>query len=97
MLRCDLTPTLMPLLCCPQAIDAWRENTDYGHCQLVKSYFQCVSGFTSAEVLKQAKRTAGKQEPPQGFFAFVKQFLASSARDPFFAVISYRDFQPGAE
>lgn len=34
-----------------KAISAWRDETGYGRCQLVKSYFQAVEGFTEPEVV----------------------------------------------
>jgi ubiquinone/menaquinone biosynthesis C-methylase UbiE len=36
-----------------KAIAAWRQNTDYGRQQLVKSYFRAVAGFSEPEVVKQ--------------------------------------------
>jgi ubiquinone/menaquinone biosynthesis C-methylase UbiE len=41
-----------------KAISAWRLNTDYGRQQLVKSYFQSVSGFSTPEVVTKVRERA---------------------------------------
>lgn len=38
-----------------KAIAAWREGTGYSRCQLVRSYFQAVEGFTEPEVIKEVR------------------------------------------
>ena len=38
-----------------KAISAWRDGTGFSRAQLVKQYFQCVSGFTKAEVITEVR------------------------------------------
>jgi SAM-dependent methyltransferase len=60
-----------------KAIATWREGTDLSHLQLVKSYFQSVAGFSSAEFIS-------KSNPLPGFL----QLLGMTSPDPFYAVIA---------
>lgn len=62
-----------------KAIQAWRDGTELGRVELVKSYFQSVPGFTIPEVI--AKRSNAPS---------VLQWLGGSGGDPFYAVIAYR-------
>lgn len=85
-----------------QAVEAWRETTDYGRCQLVRSYFQSVAGFTAPEILKSVTpdkasgNGSGGAQPSVGDFVkqLLQKVLGGSTKDPFFAVVAYRDFKP---
>lgn len=41
-----------------KAIAAWRQNTDFGRQQLVKSYFQAVVGFSDPDVVTGVRFSA---------------------------------------
>lgn len=71
-----------------KAIAAWRDGTGYSRCQLVKSYFGAVSGFTQPEVLKEVGVT-----PDNSPLGKLKQLFQRSSSDPFYAVIAYRSFK----
>ncbi len=60
-----------------KAIAAWRDGTDLSHIQLVKSYFQSISGFTPPEVIS-------KVDSIPSFL----QMLGVTGQDPFYAVIA---------
>lgn len=86
-----------------KAVAAWRESSEYGRCQLVKQYFQCIEGFTPAEVLNKAPTSAsGKagRSPvdvllkliPGG--SLLESLIGRTSTDPFYAVIAYKDFKP---
>ena len=45
-----------------KAVAAWRQNTDYGRQQLVKSYFQAVSGFSEPEVVTAVRSSYRKRQ-----------------------------------
>lgn len=60
-----------------KAIAAWRDGTDLSHIQLVKSYFQSISGFTLPEVIS-------KVDSIPSFL----QMLGVMGQDPFYAVIA---------
>lgn len=66
-----------------KAIEAWREGTELGRVELVKSYFRGVTGFTEPEVISQ------RSQAP----SFL-QMLGMAGGDPFYAVLAYRGFQP---
>jgi SAM-dependent methyltransferase len=61
-----------------KAIQIWRDGTEASRIQLVKSYFESVSGFTSPEVIAQQSTTP----------TILRMFGASG--DPFYTVIAYR-------
>ncbi|MEM8778442.1 MAG: class I SAM-dependent methyltransferase [Cyanobacteria bacterium P01_G01_bin.49] len=61
-----------------KAIAAWRDGTDLSRIQLVKSYFQAISGFSKPEVIRNSP------SPLPGFL----QMLGMVGADPFYAVIS---------
>lgn len=75
-----------------KAIAAWRDGTPYSRTQLVVQYFKCVAGFTEPEVIKKqpVKRNPEDQSP----IDWLLGLLQPSAKDPFYAVISYRNFKP---
>ncbi|MEB3310770.1 MAG: methyltransferase domain-containing protein [Snowella sp.] len=60
-----------------KAIAAWREGTDLSHIQLVKSYFQSISGFTPPEVITKTASIP----------SFL-QMLGMMGQDPFYALIA---------
>ena len=61
-----------------KAIQAWRENSDKGRVELVKSYFRSVPGFSSPEVIVRESQIP----------SFL-QWLGGGG-DPFYAVIAER-------
>ncbi|CAK9238720.1 unnamed protein product [Sphagnum troendelagicum] len=84
-----------------KAVSAWRDGSDYSRTQLVVQYFQCVAGFTQPEVIKQVLpiTSAPAEESQQrkgSLFAWFQRLLQTGGggRDPFFAVIAYRNFKP---
>lgn len=75
-----------------KAIAAWRDATGYSRCQLVRSYFQAIEGFTTPEVLTEVSGAS----PPQGvngLFQAVQRLISRSTSDPFYAVVAYRNFK----
>lgn len=77
-----------------KAIAAWRDASQYARILLVKSYFQAVKGFTQPESVTQMA-TVPQQENNSNFMSVLKQMFSSPDRDPFIAVLSYKDFTPG--
>jgi len=71
-----------------KAISAWRDGTGYSRVQLVKQYFSCISGFTEPEVVTEVGVA-----PDNSLLGKLKKFVSRSANDPFYAVISYRNFK----
>jgi hypothetical protein len=59
---------------------------------LVKQYFDCVEGFTRAEVITEVGVT-----PDDSIVGKLRRFVKRSASDPFYAVVAYRNFQPIVE
>lgn len=52
----------------------------------------CVlAGFTPAEEVEEVDTS---QEQPQGLAAFVSKLQGFSQSDPFYAIVSYKDFKP---
>ncbi|KAL6650916.1 hypothetical protein ACP70R_009841 [Stipagrostis hirtigluma subsp. patula] len=76
-----------------KAIGAWREGTAYSRVQLVTQYFQCVEGFTEPEVVRRLPPAAGGSSGGSPLAAVMRLFGMASS-DPFYAVISYRNFKP---
>lgn len=62
-----------------KAIAAWRDGTENSRVELVKKYFNSVSGFASPEVIKH-------QSPVANVF----QMLGFSGGDPFYAVMAQK-------
>lgn len=62
-----------------KAIAAWRENTEQGRVELVKSYFRLVEGFSEPEAIIRTSSL-----PP------ILQMLGMGGSDPFYAVLAYR-------
>jgi hypothetical protein len=62
-----------------KAIAAWRDNTEEGRVELVKTYFKSVPGFSEPEVIV-------KQSQVHTFM----QMLGMGGGDPFYAVIATR-------
>ncbi len=60
-----------------KAIAAWREGTDTSRLQLVKNYFQAISGFKEPEIITY----------PAKIPSFL-QMLGIMGADPFYAVIA---------
>ncbi|MEW5306001.1 MAG: hypothetical protein WDW36_008507 [Sanguina aurantia] len=79
-----------------KAIQAWRDTTGYARCQMVKQYFMAVEGFTAPEALTKVE-PKGNAAPSGGFvlpgaLKAVMKLFERSGSDPFYAVISYRNF-----
>ncbi|MGB3653593.1 MAG: class I SAM-dependent methyltransferase [Rivularia sp. (in: cyanobacteria)] len=62
-----------------KAIQAWRDSSEAGRVELVKSYFQSVPGFTPPEVIMN-----------QSSLPNFLQWLGAGNGDPFYAVIAHR-------
>ncbi|CAN6239879.1 unnamed protein product [Urochloa humidicola] len=75
-----------------KAIGAWREGTAYSRVQLVTQYIQCVEGFTKPEVIKKLPSSAGGSSASP--LDAVMRLFGMAGSDPFYAVISYRNFKP---
>lgn len=76
-----------------KAIAAWRNNdSGYGRCQLVKSYFQAVEGFTQPEVVLKVDAPKSPSILGSAVQALQRVFM-SAVEDPFYAVIAYRNFK----
>lgn len=52
------------------------------------------AGFTPAEEVEEVDTS---QEQPQGLAAFVSKLQGFSQHDPFFAILSYKDFKPDGQ
>lgn len=63
-----------------KAIAAWRENTEMGRVELVKSYFRSVPGFSEPEGIVRSSSVP----------SFL-QMLGVGGADPFYAVIAQRN------
>ncbi|OEL32502.1 hypothetical protein BAE44_0006476 [Dichanthelium oligosanthes] len=74
-----------------KAIGAWREGTAYSRVQLVTQYFQCVEGFTQPEMIRKLPSAGGSSASP---LDAVMRLFGVAGSDPFYAVISYRNFRP---
>lgn len=74
-----------------KAVAAWRDGSDYSRTQLVKQYFQCIDGFTTPEVVKKIPEVKEASSSP---FSFITNLFQSAGRDPFYAVVAYRNFKP---
>ncbi|XP_062225936.1 uncharacterized protein LOC133924433 [Phragmites australis] len=74
-----------------KAIGAWREGTAYSRVQLVTQYFQCVEGFTQPEVVRKQPSRGGSSASP---LDAVMRLFAMASSDPFYAVVSYKNFKP---
>jgi SAM-dependent methyltransferase len=72
-----------------KAISAWRDGTAYSRVQLVVQYFLSVDGFTQPEVVKKLP-VKSENSPLDG----IMRLFGLSQSDPFYAVISYRNFKP---
>ncbi|KAG8082394.1 hypothetical protein GUJ93_ZPchr0014g46616 [Zizania palustris] len=77
-----------------KAVGAWREGTAYSRVQLVTQYFQCVEGFTQPEVVRKLPSDAGGGKAASSPLAAVMRLFGIANSDPFYAVISYRNFKP---
>eukprot|EP00897_Mesotaenium_endlicherianum_P008600 jgi/Mesen1/7769/ME000408S06885 len=81
-----------------KAIASWRDSSGYGRIQLVRQYFQCVQGFTVAEVVKDIPEPGSEPKPklpgPLQFLGNVLRLFQRSSQDPFYAVVAYRNFKP---
>ncbi|EFJ42486.1 hypothetical protein VOLCADRAFT_66880, partial [Volvox carteri f. nagariensis] len=75
-----------------KAIAAWRDASGYARCQLVRQYFQAVSGFTEPQVLTETLGEAGSLVGR--LLGPLTRLLQRSSSDPFYAVVSYRNFRP---
>lgn len=84
-----------------QAVSSWRESSGYGRVQLVKQYFQCVSGFTLAETITELPSAENQRSSwgsnlsgPLKFLGNFGKLMQRSGSDPFYAVVAYRNFKP---
>ncbi|EFJ14913.1 hypothetical protein SELMODRAFT_445737 [Selaginella moellendorffii] len=73
-----------------KAIAAWRNGSDYSRIQLVVQYFQAVAGFTQPEIIK---RIPGMVDDST-LISRLLNFWRAPGKDPFYAVISYRNIKP---
>ncbi|GMH06804.1 hypothetical protein Nepgr_008644 [Nepenthes gracilis] len=78
-----------------KAISAWRDGTAYSRVRLVVQYFQCVHGFTQPEIIRKLPATSKDNGLP---FTVIGNWIANfsalfSGSDPFYAVISYKNFK----
>ena len=71
-----------------KAIAAWRDGTGYSRSQLVKQYIGAVAGFTAPELITEVLTT-----PDYSLLGRLKSLFARSSSDPFYAVVSYRNFK----
>jgi hypothetical protein len=62
-----------------KAIQAWREGTEWSRVELVKQYFTEVSGFSAPEVVVKGTNLSN-----------FLQLFGLAGKDPFYAVIAYR-------
>lgn len=69
-----------------KAIATWRDGTAYSRVQLVVQYFQCVEGFTEAQVIRKLG------DDDNSILSGIAALLSGS--DPFYAVIAYKNFKP---
>ena len=63
-----------------KAIQIWRDAAEASRIELVKHYFESVPGFTTPEIITQKSNTPN-----------VLQWLGVPGRDPFYAVVAYRN------
>ncbi|KAI3435686.1 hypothetical protein D9Q98_001744 [Chlorella vulgaris] len=70
-----------------KAIAAWRDNSDYGRCTLVKSYFAAAGGFGPAEVIKQVQVQPSSNPLAQAQL-WAERLFGGGNTDPFFAVVA---------
>lgn len=79
-----------------QAIAVWRDNSDWGRCQLVKTYLAAVGGFGEPEVVKRVElppggaAAAGSGGPLERLQVWAEQLLGGGGQDPFYAVVAYK-------
>ncbi|PRW59968.1 S-adenosyl-L-methionine-dependent [Chlorella sorokiniana] len=78
-----------------KAIAAWRDNSDWGRCSLVKTYLAAAGGFSEAEVVKRVELPPGGAAaaaaggPLERLQAWAEQLLGGGGgRDPFYAVVA---------
>lgn len=78
-----------------KAVAAWREGSEYSRTQLVVQYFQCVAGFTQPEVIKKSPQASTpRQSSGNPLTSWFNNLFKSVGRDPFYAVVAYRNFKP---
>eukprot|EP01025_Chloroclados_australasicus_P025884 TRINITY_DN25759_c0_g1_i2.p1 TRINITY_DN25759_c0_g1~~TRINITY_DN25759_c0_g1_i2.p1 ORF type:complete len:286 (-),score=15.54 TRINITY_DN25759_c0_g1_i2:214-1032(-) len=76
-----------------KAISAWRDASGFARCQLVKQYISCINGYTEPEVLTEVSGVQPPKDPLVKFVRAVSNFISRSTGDPFYAVITYRNFK----
>lgn len=79
-----------------KAVAAWRENTDFGRVQLVKTYLGAVRGFTEAEVVRRVDLGGAPRQQQNPVEALLRKIFQAAGKDPFFGIVSYRNFKPGS-
>ncbi|KAJ4841396.1 hypothetical protein Tsubulata_033431 [Turnera subulata] len=77
-----------------KAISSWRDGSGYSRVQLVVQYFQCVEGFTQPEIIREIPKAGGVGEDKSPLSWIMRLFGLLSGSDPFYAVISYKNFKP---
>lgn len=78
-----------------KAISAWRDGTAYSRVQLVVQYFQCVEGFTQPEIIRKVQPSDASSKEEKSPFDWIMRLLGLvSGSDPFYAVVSYKNFKP---
>lgn len=74
-----------------KAIQAWRNNSNFGRVSLIKQYFNCVQGFTEPEVVKEMALPSEKFTGFAAVQANIKNILnVASQKDPFYAVLAHK-------
>ena len=92
---CSLIPASPTRPPSPQVIAAWRDSTDWGRCQLVKSYFVAAGGFSDPQVIRGVELPeGGGQGPLQQLQRWAEGLLRGGSTDPFFAVVAHRTDDP---
>ena len=88
-----------------KAIKAWRDGTAYSRTNLVKQYISNIQGFTEPEVVTSIEENSNPnnnyhRHDPTFLLKVVTEKMNSvltnalGNEDPFYAVISYRNFKP---
>ncbi|KAL9256334.1 hypothetical protein AKJ16_DCAP07740 [Drosera capensis] len=81
-----------------KAISSWRAGTPYSRVQLVVQYFQCIEGFTQPEIIRKLPSSSSPESRNAPFNWFSKFFdLFAGGSDPFYAVLSYKNFRSLSE
>ncbi|OMP11054.1 Methyltransferase type 11 [Corchorus capsularis] len=77
-----------------KAIGSWRDGSGYSRVQLGVQYFQCIEGFTQPDVIRKLPSAGNSEDDKSPFSWFMKWIGLFSGKDPFYAVIAYKNFKP---